>query len=199
MRLTLTLPPGQGGQKGSSSNALARPGAYGRAGKTGSVKVTCMSPNGSQSDLEATQVFAFSEQYQMLLRQADLTFFNNVPSEKERASTLYQLLLSRLGFVKKANFGDQDSSTSRSHDYDAAKVATLDDARSEHVWSRQTIQNDHHIGDTAGKSSIAAIGPFTMWKVVVPTGTVNQGLRMEGVKKAYLEFRGTSRSAIVAN
>ncbi|KAL2012685.1 hypothetical protein VTN00DRAFT_210 [Thermoascus crustaceus] len=100
---------------------------------------------------------------------------------------------------RRQNFDFSHDNVQISFDYDAAKVVTLDDARSEYVWSRQTIQNDHYIGDTAGKSSIAAIGPFTTWKVVIPTGTVNQGLRMEQVKKAYLEFRGTSRSAIVGN
>lgn len=77
-------------------------------------------------------------------------------------------------------------------DYDAGKVASADDALSRHVFSRQQIQDDHYIGDSVTKSSIAALGPYTTWRVRV-LESANRGLDLRGLKEAYLEFRGTSR------
>ena len=77
-------------------------------------------------------------------------------------------------------------------DYDAGKVATADDAVSRHVFSRQQIQDDHYIGDNVTKSSIAALGPYTTWRVRV-LESANRGLDLRGLREAYLEFRGTSR------
>lgn len=78
-------------------------------------------------------------------------------------------------------------------DYDSGKVDSIAHAISDYVFSKQQIQDDHYIGDNATKSSIAALGPFTTWRVRVRERT-NRGLNLQGLREAYLEFRGTSRS-----
>lgn len=79
-------------------------------------------------------------------------------------------------------------------EYDARHVDTIAHAVSKHVFSKQQIQDDHYIGDSATKSSIAALGPFTTWRVRLRE-SANQGLNLQGLREAYFEFRGTSRSS----
>ncbi|KAI9932574.1 hypothetical protein ASPWEDRAFT_730450 [Aspergillus wentii DTO 134E9] len=81
-------------------------------------------------------------------------------------------------------------------DYDVTKVKSLNEACTANVFSKQNIQDDHYIGDMAGKNSIAALGPFTTWRLSVSTDRTNKGLDMSGVTEAYLEFRGTSRAYV---
>lgn len=77
-------------------------------------------------------------------------------------------------------------------DYDAGKVHTIDDMSTKYVFSKQQIQDDHYIGTKATDSSIAALGPFTMWRVRLRE-SANAGLDLKGLHDAYLEFHGTSR------
>ncbi|KAJ5360022.1 hypothetical protein N7517_009213 [Penicillium concentricum] len=81
-------------------------------------------------------------------------------------------------------------------DYDVSKVTNLNEARTKNVFSKQNIQNDHYIGDKAGKNSIAALGPFTTWRLSVNTDRTNKELDMSGVTRAFLEFRWTSRAYV---
>lgn len=78
-------------------------------------------------------------------------------------------------------------------EYDVALVSNIKQAPGKAVFSEQNLQDDHYIGDTSGTNSIAALGPFTTWKLSVKVDS-NKNLNMQGLKEAYLEFRGSSRS-----
>lgn len=99
---------GEGGQGGRSPNALDKPGKRGAEGKKGTRRVVHLDPKAASEDLQASQVFAFPDQCQMLLRQADLAFFSSAPEEIERAAILYRRILDRLNFLKFADFGEKE-------------------------------------------------------------------------------------------
>ncbi|KUM60802.1 hypothetical protein ACN42_g6327 [Penicillium freii] len=99
---------GEGGQGGRSHNALDKPGKRGAQGKNGSRSVAHLDPKEASEDLQASQVFAFPDQCQMLLRQADLAFFSSAPEEIERAAVLYRRILDRLNFLKSADVGKEE-------------------------------------------------------------------------------------------
>ncbi|OBS23098.1 hypothetical protein FPOA_03657 [Fusarium poae] len=95
---------GEGGQGGRSPNALIPPGKRGASGLRGRVTLQDLNPAGSARYLNATQAFAFPEQCQLLLRQADLAFYSQAPEEIDRAAELYRRIVDRLGFLKFAKF-----------------------------------------------------------------------------------------------
>lgn len=55
------------------------------------------------------------------------------------------------------------------------------------------LEYSHSINGEQRSQDIAAISPFTTWKVVV-FSLNNAGLCLDGVQRAFLEFRGTSQS-----
>ncbi|KAJ5081532.1 hypothetical protein NUU61_009796 [Penicillium alfredii] len=79
-------------------------------------------------------------------------------------------------------------------EYDAALVKSEKDLTSRAKLSRQNALRDSWTGGRSRESSsIAAIGPFTTWRLVVRESE-NPGLDMSKVTSAHLEFRGANRS-----
>ncbi|KAJ4113933.1 hypothetical protein NW768_011463 [Fusarium equiseti] len=98
---------GEGGQGGSSPNALIPPGKRGPSGLRGRVTMQDLNPARSARYLNVTQAFAFPEQCQLLLRQADLAFYSQAPGEVDRAAELYHRIVDRSGFLKFAKFSQE--------------------------------------------------------------------------------------------
>ncbi|KJK66773.1 hypothetical protein P875_00127901 [Aspergillus parasiticus SU-1] len=81
-----------------------------------------------------------------------------------------------------------------SFEYRVDEVPDFNHARTSAVQSKQNLGSDHHIGSTVDKNTLASIGPFATWKIlVICGGGMNPGLNMDGVTEAFLEFRGSSR------
>ncbi|KAJ5517062.1 hypothetical protein N7527_008622 [Penicillium freii] len=76
--------------------------------------------------------------------------------------------------------------------YYVDQVSKIEEATSDKVFGTQQIEDSFTL--SGNKSDIAAIGPFATWKMVISSEN-NEGLNMEGVREAFLEFRGTSRPA----
>ncbi|KAJ4079280.1 hypothetical protein NW760_015224 [Fusarium oxysporum] len=98
---------GEGGQGGRSPNAMIPPGKRGPSGLRGRVTLKDLNPAGSARHLSASQAFAFPEQCQLLLRQADLAFYSQAPADIDHAAELYRRIVDRLGFLKFAKFSQE--------------------------------------------------------------------------------------------
>lgn len=81
----------------------------GTIGKDGSVEVQNMCLDGNPRDLEVGHVFAFPDQCQMLLEEANLAIFSNTHEDLKTASMLYERLIQRLSFLKTIDFGTPTS------------------------------------------------------------------------------------------
>ncbi|KAE8155237.1 hypothetical protein BDV25DRAFT_167697 [Aspergillus avenaceus] len=79
-------------------------------------------------------------------------------------------------------------------EYDVAKVKSKDDFTHEAKLNRANALQGAWTGDRERKdSTIAAIGPFATWNLVVRESE-NPGLNMANVKSAHIEFCGANRS-----
>lgn len=79
-------------------------------------------------------------------------------------------------------------------EYNTVNINELPDIRNAEVRGDQQIQGDHTLGTSAGKNSIAALGPFSKWQISIRTSdTLNTGLNLKNLKEAHLEFWGTNR------
>ncbi|KAE8154619.1 hypothetical protein BDV25DRAFT_135787 [Aspergillus avenaceus] len=100
--------PGAGGLGGSSGDPNGPQGQHGHVGaNTGSIVVQNLCLNGDTQDLNATQVFAFPDQCQMVLNKANEQFFTNTVDSRKSASDMYNTIISRLAFLD--NFEDNTS------------------------------------------------------------------------------------------
>ncbi|KAF3915747.1 hypothetical protein ABW20_dc0101176 [Dactylellina cionopaga] len=84
---------------GYGPNAESEPGAQGSDGKAGKVVSRTLALTRNQFDLNSTAAYAFPEQCQMLLDEADRLYFTNGVDATSEAARLYQTLCSRLAFA----------------------------------------------------------------------------------------------------
>ncbi|PNP60617.1 hypothetical protein FNYG_14656 [Fusarium nygamai] len=98
---------GEGGQGGRSPNALIPPGKQGPSSLRSRVTLKDLNPAGSARYLSTSQAFAFPEQCQLLLHQADLAFYSQAPADIDRAAELYRRIVDYLGFLKFAKFSQE--------------------------------------------------------------------------------------------
>ncbi|KAK0709898.1 hypothetical protein B0T26DRAFT_653111, partial [Lasiosphaeria miniovina] len=90
--------PGPGGVGGPGFGPKPHGGARGQEGGQGTLAARELVFDGRASDLDVVMPFAFPDQCQMLLNKANALFFQNSPTSKQDASTLYKRLLKRLSF-----------------------------------------------------------------------------------------------------
>ncbi|KAB8261279.1 hypothetical protein BDV32DRAFT_148546 [Aspergillus pseudonomiae] len=91
---------GVGGRGGSSGTAGSKPGSKGEDSKQrGTVTPRNLRLDGHEEDLVASQVFAFPDQCQMLVNNANKLFFANTEKDRKRASKIYDTIITRLRFL----------------------------------------------------------------------------------------------------
>ncbi|RAQ41191.1 hypothetical protein AFGD_011407 [Aspergillus flavus] len=82
-------------------------------------------------------------------------------------------------------------------EYNVDNTKELPDIQGVEVREQQ-IQGDHTMGTLTGKSTVAALGPFTKWQVMIKTSNVvNKVLNLDKLKEARMVFWGANRPSRV--